>query len=63
MGDRICYDVKCPKVIIDDQEVTDQFGTRTLTKFKAKMVCTPAVKGASFCGDNVLDPGEQCDRK
>jgi Protein of unknown function (DUF1566) len=46
-GDRICYKVKCPTpaVPIPDQAVTDQFGTRTLTKFKASYLCTPAVKG------------------
>ena len=44
-GDRICYKIKCPTATIPDQQVTDQFGTRTLGKFKASMICTPAVKG------------------
>jgi Protein of unknown function (DUF1566) len=45
-GDRVCYKVKCPiPAMIPDQEVTDQFGTRTLTKFKVSYLCTPAVKG------------------
>jgi len=61
--DRICYKVKCPKplVALPDQVVTDQFHTRTFSKFNAAMLCTPAVKGASFCGDGVIDPGEACD--
>jgi hypothetical protein len=60
-GDRICYAVKCPKEELPDQEVTDQFGTRTVEKLKAKMVCTPAVKGSSFCGNGTIDAGEQCE--
>jgi hypothetical protein len=43
--DRLCYKVKCPKVEIGPEEVSDQFGTRQLGKFKAAMLCTPAVKG------------------
>ena len=44
-GDRVCYTVKCPAAVAA-QEVTDQFGTRTLSKFKASLVCVPAVKGS-----------------
>jgi hypothetical protein len=44
-GDRICYKVKC-EAVPSPQQVTDQFGTRTLSKLKASLVCTPAVKGA-----------------
>jgi hypothetical protein len=58
--DRICYKVRCDAVP-DDQVVTDQFGTRTLTRFKAAMVCTPAVKGTAYCGDGTIDPGEDCE--
>jgi hypothetical protein len=45
-NDFICYKVKCPKpsAPIADTEVTDQFDTRTLSKFKVKTICTPAVK-------------------
>jgi hypothetical protein len=43
-GDRICYKVKCQGTVAD-QEVTDQFGTRFVRKFKASLLCTPAVKG------------------
>jgi hypothetical protein len=62
--DRICYKVKCPvppPPFPPDQNVTDQFGNRTLTRFKAAYLCTPAVKGAAFCGNGVIDPGEDCD--
>ncbi|MBI3767819.1 MAG: hypothetical protein HY271_04895 [Deltaproteobacteria bacterium] len=62
-GDRVCYKVKCPKPTtkIPNQSVTDQFGNRTITKFKATLLCTPAVKGTAFCGNGSVDPGEQCD--
>jgi hypothetical protein len=59
--DRICYKVKCPLPSPPDQNVTDQFGNRTLMKFKASYVCTPAVKGPNYCGNGVIDPGEDCD--
>jgi hypothetical protein len=62
--DRICYKVKClvpPPPFPPNQNVTDQFGNRTLTDFKASFICTPAVKGAGFCGNGVIDPGEACD--
>jgi hypothetical protein len=60
--DRICYKLKCPEPVTPpDTLVTDQFGTRTLTKFKTKMICTPAVKGGGFCGNGVIDAGEACD--
>lgn len=53
-GDRICYKVKCPvpPLPLPDQAVTDQFGTRTETKFKASFVCTPAFKGSARFVDN-----------
>jgi hypothetical protein len=62
--DRICYKIKCPvppPPFPPDQNVTDQFGNRTLTKFKAAFMCTPAGKGAAYCGNSVIDPGEECD--
>jgi len=39
-GARICYKVTCPSVA-PDVTVADQFGSRTATKLKAMMVCTP----------------------
>jgi hypothetical protein len=47
-GDRVCYKIKCP---VDppppppDTLATDQFGTRTLTHFRAAYLCAPAVIG------------------
>jgi hypothetical protein len=41
--------------------VTDQFGTRTLERLKASMVCTPAVKGTTYCGDGIKNGSEACD--
>ncbi len=57
-GDRICWQVKCPEPLPPTQVVTDQFGTQTLTKFKTKLLCTPAVKGTEFCGDGVINDSE-----
>jgi hypothetical protein len=59
--DRICYKMKCPDAAIAGQTVTDQFGTRTLSRFTASMLCTPAVRGAAVCGDGHAAPPEQCD--
>lgn len=58
--DRVCYKVKCAAAPAD-QVVTDQFGSRTLTKLKAAMVCTPAVKGTAYCGNGTIDSGEDCE--
>ena len=62
--DRICYKVKCPTPpppFPPDQNVTDQFGNRTLTKFKAAFMCTPAVQGTGYCGDGIINGTEACD--
>jgi len=40
----ICYTLRCPKKPPDTQ-VTDQFGTRTETKYVSKMLCVPARPG------------------
>jgi len=40
---QLCYKIKCPKVDIAPLEVSDQFGTRTIEKFKATKLCVPAV--------------------
>jgi hypothetical protein len=40
---QICYKIKCPKVAIAPIEVSDQFGTRNIEKFKASTLCVPAV--------------------
>jgi hypothetical protein len=61
--DRVCYKVRCPApaLPLPDQIITDQFGTRTVGKLKASLVCTPAVQGSSFCGDGTVDAGEDCE--
>jgi cysteine-rich repeat protein len=59
--DRLCYKIRClghPN--IDTQTAfTDQFGARTLSRYKPYLVCGPAE--ASLCGDGNLDFGEDCD--
>src|SRR5262245_5940954 len=45
-GDRVCYKLKCPAASIPDQQATDPFGTRTVRKPRAEMLCTPALAGA-----------------
>lgn len=43
LGDYVCYKIKCT-TNVPDTKVRDQFGTRTLTKFKAFELCGPAIK-------------------
>jgi len=43
--EQVCYKVKCPNVTIADQQISDQFGTRTVGRFKASLLCVPAVIG------------------
>ena len=43
--EQICYKITCPRVTIADQEISDQFGTRTVARPKASMLCVPAVIG------------------
>jgi hypothetical protein len=60
--DRVCYKIRCPAFVeIPDQSVTDQFGSRVVSKLKPSLICTPAVKGAAFCGNGTIDAGEQCE--
>jgi hypothetical protein len=44
-GDQICYQVRCPQPFPPDQDVTDQFGRRRITKLIPSLLCTPAIKG------------------
>ncbi len=48
-GDRVCYKVKCPQPFPPDTAIADQFGIRTVTKFKPSIVCAPAYKHAPVC--------------
>ena len=43
-NDFICYNAKCPGTP-PDTGVTDQFGSRTQTKYKSSLICTPAIEG------------------
>jgi len=54
-GEHICYKVSCPApaVAIPGQEVSDRFGTRTLTTFKSSLLCTPALKGPHRASQDV----------
>jgi hypothetical protein len=46
-NDYVCYKVKCPKSVIADTLVTDQFDERVLSKIKrSQELCVPAIKGA-----------------
>lgn len=67
-GWRMCYRLRCPKVELAPAEITDRFGTRTVSAFKAVELCTPVNLAPpslddSFDGDsldpawNVLHPG------
>jgi hypothetical protein len=40
----LCYKVKCPDATSASIQVSDQFGTRTITKGKASKVCGPAIE-------------------
>lgn len=44
-GDRICYKITCPGPLPQLPEVSDMFGTRTLTAVRNATLCVPAVKG------------------
>jgi hypothetical protein len=47
-GDRVCYKIKCPvnpPPPPPNTLATDQFGTRTLTNFRASLLCAPALIG------------------
>jgi hypothetical protein len=41
----ICYIAKCPAPQPPDTGVSDQFGSRTLTKFVTSYICAPAIEG------------------
>jgi len=43
----LCYKVRCPSAVLPESlQMSDQFGTRTLTGFRTSTVCAPAILGA-----------------
>lgn len=43
----LCYKVRCPEAAVPESlQMSDQFGTRTLTGFRTSTVCAPAILGA-----------------
>ncbi len=59
--DRLCYKIRClgHPPINAQTAFTDQFGSRSLSRYKPYLVCGPAE--ASLCGDGNIDFGEDCD--
>lgn len=53
--DQICYPIRCQEPFPPDQDVTDQFGRRTVQKLRPKLLCGPARKGPP-------PPPEPCDQ-
>jgi hypothetical protein len=55
----LCYKVVCPRTVIADLPVTDQFGARTLGRFKPKnqTLCVPLVRGAPPATTTTLPGG------
>ena len=42
----LCYKVKCPPSVVPESiEMSDQFGTRTLSGLRTTTICAPAVRG------------------
>lgn len=44
-SDQMCYKIKCQGAGPADQEITDQFASRTVEKLKPFLLCGPAVQG------------------
>ena len=55
-----CYKVKCPKTVLPVVTIRDQFGNRTVTPKKARLLCAPSLRPTSEapCGDVA---GPMCD--
>ncbi len=43
--DRLCYKLRCPRKSPATQQLSDQFGTRDVTVFRTRFLCTPAREG------------------
>lgn len=42
----LCYAVKCPAIAVPEAlQMSDQFGTRTVTRLKTSTICGPAIVG------------------
>jgi len=41
---QLCYKLKCPKAAIAPVDVSDQFGTHVIGKFRATKICGPAIE-------------------
>jgi len=54
--DRICYKLKCDSAEAM-QLVSDQFGSRTITRGKTAFLCTPAIKGPPPSTTTTTTPG------
>ena len=62
-GDRICYSLQCDNPKITNQKVTDQFGSRVISKLDPQLLCTPAFKGGpppTNCSDTFPQCGGEC---
>jgi cysteine-rich repeat protein len=60
--DRLCYKVKCldrPNLADETVLYSDQLETRQVGRFKAGLICGPAIQ--ALCGNGTLDFGEECD--
>jgi hypothetical protein len=58
-NDYVCYQARCAKDVAPPSKlVADQFGRRTLKKFKAQKICVPAKKHPIECG--FLGTTSQC---
>lgn len=54
-NDYICYSVRCAgSALPPDENVTDQFGTRTQQKYRPVTICVPARKVPTTCGQTNL---------
>lgn len=42
--DQLCYKIKCPNPAITQQDVQDQFGSRTISGFVPQWLCAPTIK-------------------
>jgi hypothetical protein len=49
-----CYKLKCPKATLPPQNVSDQFGTRSVQPSTAKMLCAPFSPSGAFLDDTSL---------